>query len=177
MRIAFDYGMGPRLPGIRPPRPGEETTTEQVLVIRREKAAEAESRPASSTKTGLPIPGTDYELRASDEAGRRDAEVRAHEKSHLLNLGGAAASGVMLETRRGPDGESYAVGGAIKADLSPVPGDPRASLHKAQRVIRAALAPGNPSSADMRVAADAYRMAREARDEMRAEFRETEWFA
>lgn len=174
MRIAFDYGLGPRLPGIRPPRPGEETRSEQVLVFRREKAAaESSTAPGSSSEAGLPIPGTDYVLRASDEAGVRDAEVRAHEKAHLLNLGGAAASGVMLQTRRGPDGESYAVGGAIKADLSPVPGDPRASLNKAQRVIRAALAPGNPSSADMRVAADAYRMAREAREEIR----EAEWFA
>lgn len=175
MRIAFDYGMGPRLPGIRPPRPGEDTKTEQVLVIRREKTAGTESMSASASPSdkGVPIPGTDYELRASDEAGLRDAEVRAHEKAHLLNLGGAAASGVMLETRRGPDGESYAVGGAIKADLSPVPGDPRASLDKAQRVIRAALAPGNPSAADMRVAADAYRMAREAREELQV----SEWFA
>jgi hypothetical protein len=118
---------------------------------------------------GIPIPGTPYELTTSEDAKARDREVRGHEQAHLLALGPYAASGVTLSTRRGPDGERYAVGGSIRADLSEVPGDPRATLRKANAVRRAAFAPGSPSSADMRVAADAYRLAREAREELEAQ--------
>ena len=49
-------------------------------------------------------------------------------------------------------------------DMAPVPGSPRATLDKAQAVLRAAFAPGNPSVADMRVAAEAYRMVRDAKE-------------
>jgi hypothetical protein len=54
-----------------------------------------------------------------------------------------------------------------------VPGDPQATLDKAQQVIRAAYAPGNPSAADMRVAADAYRMAQDAKRDLK----EQQWYA
>ncbi len=118
---------------------------------------------------GIPIPGTPYELTTSEDAKARDRAVRGHEQAHLLALGPYAASGVTLSTRLGPDGERYAVGGSIRADLSEVPGDPRATLRKANAVRRAAFAPGSPSSADMRVAADAYRLARDAREELEAQ--------
>ncbi|MFO8063062.1 MAG: putative metalloprotease CJM1_0395 family protein [Spirochaetota bacterium] len=113
---------------------------------------------------GIAVPGTDYRLETSEAARERDREVRLHEQAHLRSLGRYAASGVRYTTRTGPDGESYAVGGSIKADLSEVPGDPRATLQKAQAVQRAALAPGSPSGADMKVAAEAYRLARDARE-------------
>jgi SprA family protein len=159
--------MGPVIPGRRPLPGSEETRTEQVLIMRH--AAESTEPPTPGLvkdAEGIPIPGTDYLLKSSDEAATRDREVRAHEKAHLMSLGGAAASGIRLTTQRGPDGEAYAVGGGIKADLSPVPGNPRATLDKARAVLRAAAAPGNPSAADMRVAADAYRMARDAREKV-----------
>jgi hypothetical protein len=95
--------------------------------------------------------------------------VRQHEQAHLLALGPYAASGVSYSTARAPDGRSYAMGGSIAADLSEVPGDPRATLRKANAVRRAALAVGSPSSADMRVAAKAYRLARDAREQLEAE--------
>jgi len=124
---------------------------------------------AGAGKEGIPIPGTPYELTTSEDAKARDRAVRGHEEAHLLALGPYAASGITLSTRLGPDGERYAVGGSIKADLSEVPGDPRATLRKANAVRRAAFAPGSPSSADMRVAADAYRLARDAREELEAQ--------
>ena len=124
---------------------------------------------AGAGNEGIPIPGTPYELTTSEDAKARDRAVRGHEEAHLLALGPYAASGVTLSTRLGPDGERYAVGGSIKADLSEVPGDPRATLRKANAVRRAAFAPGSPSSADMRVAADAYRLARDAREELEAQ--------
>ncbi|NBF39581.1 MAG: hypothetical protein GVY14_04140 [Spirochaetes bacterium] len=125
--------------------------------------------PGAGGAEGIPIPGTPYELTTSEDAKARDRAVRGHEQAHLLSLGPYAASGVTLSTRLGPDGERYAVGGSIRADLSEVPGDPRATLRKANAVRRAAFAPGSPSSADMRVAADAYRLAREAREELEAQ--------
>jgi hypothetical protein len=193
MRIAYDYGLGPRIPGMHPARPGEDTEKQQVLVLRLEdgretgggdeRSAKAGGPPAASAEgdfpkigaasDGLVVPGTDYEVVVSAEAKLRDAEVRAHERSHLLTLGPAAESGIVLQKQTGPDGRRYAVGGSVKADLSPVPGDPKATLAKARQVIRAAYAPGSPSAADMRVAADAYRLARQAKGELDG----SEWYA
>jgi hypothetical protein len=116
---------------------------------------------------GIRIPGTELVMASSEDANYRDAEVRGHEKAHLLALGANAASGINLITRRGPDGETLAVGGSIKVDTSPVPGDPEATISKARSIIHAATAPGNPSAADMRVAAQAYRMAASATKEIR----------
>ena len=172
MRIAFDFGLGPQVPGRRPVQPGEDTKLTQVMVMHRERSAENQTESAvvsGSQPEGIRIPGTDYILTSSSSAEDRDREVRAHEQSHLLNLGGAAASGIIYSFRRGVDGDSYASGGKIKADLSPVAGNPRATLSKAQLVIRAALAPASPSAADMRTAVQAYRLARDARKEMRSE--------
>jgi len=165
MRIAYDYGISPVIPGPRPHPGSEDTRTEPVLVIRRAPETEETPNPGrTKSAEGIQIPGTDYLMKSSDDAVLRDREVRAHEKAHLMNLGAAAASGIQLTTRRGPDGEVYAVGGGIKVDMSPVPGSPRATLDKAQAVLRAAFAPGNPSAADMRVAAEAYRMVRDAKE-------------
>jgi hypothetical protein len=59
------------------------------------------------------------------------------------------------------------VGGHVSVDLEPVPGNPEATLRKARALQRAAFAPGQPSSADMRVAAEAYRLEQEAQQEIR----------
>lgn len=170
MRIVNDYGMGSVIPGHHPFPSSKETRKEQVLVVRHTAESETKSSgPRAEGKEGIQIPGTDYLLKTSDNAAIRDREVRAHEKAHLMSLGGAAASPVQLTTRRGPDGQTYAVGGSIKVDLSIVPGDPRATLDKAQAVLRAAAAPGNPSAADKHVAADAYRLVREAKENILGE--------
>lgn len=132
-------------------------------------AAAGGSGATAAAADGIPIPGTPYALVTSDRAAQRDAQVRQHERSHLLALGPYAASNISYSTVTGPDGRSYAVGGSIKADLSEVPGDPRATLRKANAVRRAALAANSPSSADLRVAARAYRLAREAQEQIEAE--------
>lgn len=165
MRIAYDYGISPVIPGPRPHPGSQQTRTEPILVIRR--APETQVTPSlerTKRAEGIQIPGTDYLLKSSDDAAIRDRDVRAHERAHLMNLGGAAASGIQLTTSRGPDGTNYAVGGSIKVDMNPVPGSPRATLNKAQAVLRAAFAPGNPSAADMRVAAEAYRIVRDVKE-------------
>ena len=176
MRIVYDYGLGINLPGLRPASGMDTAEKTDVLIIRiGEKARTSEGAFTRTIRTrtdrdeGIPIPGTDYVLTISEEAIARDSEVRRHEQAHLAVLGGTAKSGISLITKRGADGNAYAVGGSIKVDLASVPGDPRATLKKAKTVIRAALAPGSPSSADLRTAAEAYRLARHAKEELLGE--------
>lgn len=185
MRVVYDYGFQ-RL-GPPPPRPdiaGQNaeqaeaaTTRRQPVVIvhigpeaqRQARALEGGPVATSEGREVAGLGGLRLVERTSDEAKARDAAVRAHEAAHQHALGPYAAGGIHLQTVRGADGESLAVGGSIRADLSEVPGDPRATLRKANAVRRAALAVSSPSSADLRVAAQAYRMARDARQELRAD--------
>jgi hypothetical protein len=95
----------------------------------------------------------------------RDREVRAHEQAHA-SIGGAHAGAPTYTFKRGPDGKSYAVGGEVSIDTSPVPGDPEATLRKMELVQRAALAPAEPSAQDLRVAAEAAAQATQARGEL-----------
>jgi hypothetical protein len=89
----------------------------------------------------------------------RDREVRSHEQAHV------AASG-------GPDGRLYATGGEVNIDVSAVANDPRATIDKAQKIRRAALAPTNPSQQDKAVAARASAMAMQAKIEIQRAARE-----
>jgi hypothetical protein len=97
----------------------------------------------------------------------RDREVRMHEQAHLAAGGKYAQGGADFRFQRGPDGQLYAVGGEVQLDASKVPGDPEATLEKAETLARAALAPAEPSAQDLRVAAQARTMAAEARAELR----------
>lgn len=113
-------------------------------------------------------------LRDSAEAAQRrrlrwiDARVRAHEATHLAAAGVYATGGASYSYMIGPDGQRYAVGGSVGVDVSPVPGNPRETIRKMRAIRRAALAPGQPSSADMRVAAKAYRLEQEAQEKIDA---------
>lgn len=95
----------------------------------------------------------------------RDREVRQHEMAHQA-AGGGHTGAASYTFERGPDGRLYAVGGEVSVDTSAVGGDPRATLEKAEAIIRAALAPAEPSPQDYRVAAKARAMAAEARAEL-----------
>ena len=96
----------------------------------------------------------------------RDAEVRAHEQAHMAAGGRYITSGASYEYQRGPDGQDYAIGGEVGIDTSPVSGDPAATIAKARTLIRAALAPAEPSSQDQRVAAAAKSMESAALQEL-----------
>lgn len=95
-----------------------------------------------------------------------DAEVRAHEHKHLAALGKGV---IVYDTVVGPDGSSYAVGGGVDVDLEPVPGDPEATIRKAKSAIQAAYAVGEPSGADLRVAAEAYQLEAAAQKDLERE--------
>lgn len=106
--------------------------------------------------------------RLVEQLARRDREVRQHEMAHQA-VGGRYTGAVSYVFERGPDGQLYAVGGEVSIDTSPVPGDARATLEKAETVVRAAMAPADPSPQDARVAADARAMAAAARVELARE--------
>ncbi len=99
------------------------------------------------------------------ELQKEDRKTRAHEQAHLGAAGGLARGGASFSFTKGPDGRLYAVGGEVSIDTSPVPGDPDATIRKADTIRRAALAPSEPSSQDKAVAAQAAKMANEARAE------------
>lgn len=100
------------------------------------------------------------------ELAARDREVRAHEQAHAA-VAGQYAGSPTYSFVRGPDGVSYAVGGEVSIDTSPIPGDPEATIRKAQQLRRAANAPADPSSQDGSVAALAAQMEQQARAELR----------
>lgn len=95
-----------------------------------------------------------------------DREVRAHELAHVSVGGRYVTSGANFQYERGPDGRLYAVSGEVSISTSAIPGDPQATLQKAQTILRAALAPSNPSAQDRRVATQAMSLIQQARVEM-----------
>jgi hypothetical protein len=108
---------------------------------------------------------TKEEKREVDSLKERDREVRAHEQAHVSAGGQHVRGGAQFETETGPDGRSYATGGEVSIDASPVPNDPLATIQKAQAIRKAALAPAEPSGQDRQVAAEASQMEAEARAE------------
>jgi SprA-related family len=111
------------------------------------------------------------EQKVIEQLSARDREVRAHEQAHAA-VGGQYASSPTYTYQRGPDGVSYAVGGEVKIDTSPIPNDPEATLRKAEQIARAASAPADPSGQDRAVAAQAAKMAQQARIEINQKVRE-----
>jgi hypothetical protein len=138
----------------------------------RRTSLDSESKSDLKTNEKSPLSGQSLEpeqQRELQELKKRDREVRAHELAHVSAGGRYVRSGAQLQYEKGPDGRLYAVGGEVSIDTSAIPGDPRATLLKAQVVIRAALAPASPSSQDRRVAAEATQMAQQARLELSLE--------
>lgn len=111
------------------------------------------------------------EQRIIDGLASRDREVRLHEQAHA-SVGGAYAGAPSYSFKRGPDGKSYVVGGEVSIDASPIANDPAATLRKMEVVLRAALAPAEPSAQDLRVAAQAQAQAALARAELAEQRRE-----
>ena len=119
---------------------------------------------------------SEAEQKQVDELKQRDREVRAHEQAHKT-VGGPYAGEIQFETQTGPDGREYAIGGEVAIDASPISGNPEATIRKMDIVIRAALAPAEPSPQDRAVAAQAQAQRTEAQAELNnksAESNETE---
>ncbi len=125
----------------------------------------AKAYPPPDPKLAIAANLTEEQRQEVEQLRKRDTEVRAHERAHK-SAGGDLAGAVSFTYKQGPDGQQYAVGGEVSIDVSPVRGDPQATIAKMQRVRRAALAPANPSGQDRAVAAEAARIEREARAEL-----------
>jgi hypothetical protein len=95
-----------------------------------------------------------------------NSTVRSHEQIHMAALGQYAGSIPAYNFITGPDGKSYAGGGSIKVDMSPVPGNPEATLSKANTILYASMATGNPSDADKSTAEKAFTLALQAKKEI-----------
>jgi len=108
---------------------------------------------------------TEQDLQIVEELKSRDREVRAHEQAHK-SIGGQYAGAISLSYQSGPDGQRYAVGGEVPIDVSPIPGDPQATIVKMTIVKAAATAPAQPSTQDIMVAAEAGRIQMEAQTEL-----------
>ncbi len=113
---------------------------------------------------------TEEEKRKVEELEKRDQEVRAHEQAHVMAGGNLVRGGASYSYKTGPDGKRYIVDGEVSIDVSPVEGDPEATIQKAEQIRRAALAPADPSGQDRRVAAAAANMAAQARQEIANEY-------
>lgn len=105
------------------------------------------------------------EALAIKELKDRDTEVRTHEQAHK-SAGGQYAGAPAFDMTKGPDGENYATGGHVNIDVSPIADDPQATINKMSQIKSAALAPAEPSSQDLKVAAKADSVAAAARSEL-----------
>lgn len=98
------------------------------------------------------------------ELQNTEREVIAHEAAHQAAAG--RFGGPVSYTRTtGPDGKSYITGGQVPIRF--VPGNtPEETLRNMEQIQKAALAPGDPSGQDIRVAARAAAAAAEARQDI-----------
>ena len=101
------------------------------------------------------------------QLSQTDRQVRAHEQAHLSVGGDLVRGGASFSYQTGPDQQRYAVAGEVSIDVSPA-GTPQETVPKAEHIRAAALAPADPSAQDQSVAAQAERMAGEARMEIAA---------
>ena len=110
------------------------------------------------------------EQRQIESLKERDQEVRTHEQAHAT-IGGQYAGSPQYDFQRGPDGQRYAIDGEVSIDVS-TENTPQQTIRKMQQVRAAALAPAEPSPQDLQVAAEASRIAFEARSKLAEERKE-----
>ena len=134
----------------------QQNSVQQNSSARPAQAAQA-TQHTSATQRGTGTVGqnqlTQAERERVQELQQRDREVRQHERAHQA-AGGSVTGSAQYTYTQGPDGRRYAIAGEVSIDTS-TEYDPRETIAKMQTVIRAALAPAEPSSQDRQVAAQA----------------------
>ncbi len=110
---------------------------------------------------------TEEEQQRVQELKKIDRKVRAHERAHRA-AGGSLTGAAQFTYVRGPDGQQYAVSGEVSIDVSRE-SSAAATAAKMEAVIRAALAPADPSAQDLAVAAQARQILNEVSQEAREE--------
>ncbi|MET1077136.1 MAG: putative metalloprotease CJM1_0395 family protein [Pseudomonas sp.] len=152
----------PATPAQAQDAPGQASAREEA-----DREGAPQARPA-----GAQTAEQQRELQEIQNLSSRDREVRLHEQAHAA-VGGGYTGSPTYSFKRGPDGKSYAVDGEVSVDASPVANDPAATLRKMAVVLRAALAPAEPSGQDRQVAAQAQAQASQARVDLAEEQRAT----
>nr|MBF0221138.1 hypothetical protein [Desulfobulbaceae bacterium] len=132
----------------KPVSPADGKKSTEISSSDQEKLAPNE--PTKPTGEAL----TQSEKAILESLKKADQAVRVHEMAHLAAAGGLAKGGATFKMQKGPDGQSYAVGGEVQIDMSK--GEtPEITVQKMRTVRRAALAPADPSPQDQKVAAQA----------------------
>ena len=154
-----------------PPTPSasEQTDTNELIPESQERINEEQNNQSNNNAQENSQEKAEQERVAALK--RRDQEVRNHEAAHA-RTGGQYAGTPEFTYVKGPDNILYAVEGEVPIDISEVPNDPEATVAKMEQVVRAALAPANPSAQDQRVASKASVIASEARAEIEKSKRE-----
>lgn len=153
--------------------PQEKENSPEQPVAEQEDKAEKNSAQDDNQKS----PQAEFaEQQEINQLSQRDREVRSHELAHAA-VGGPHTGSPNYEFTVGPDGKKYATSGEVSVDLSPVSGDPQATITKLQKVHAAALAPADPSVQDTKVAAQAARLILQAQSELLAQKLEKTEFA
>jgi len=124
-------------------------------------AAEGGTGKASDTAKPGDQTGPDGKKLSEDQKAeiqklqQTDREVRQHEAAHA-SAGGGLAGAPSFEYETGPDGRQYAIGGEVPIKVPSVSrGNPQGTISQLEQVVRAALAPADPSGQDRAVAAQA----------------------
>ncbi|MDQ7983368.1 putative metalloprotease CJM1_0395 family protein [Pseudomonas sp. G34] len=146
---------------------GSETDSANAATSQEEQDKQPEA--SAPTKPGEPRTAQEEQKLqlVVAELANRDREVRTHEQAHAA-VGGVHAGAPTYTYTQGPDGKRYASGGEVSIDVGAVANDPQATLTKMQIVIRAALAPAEPSAQDRSVASQAQAQMAVARAELAA---------
>lgn len=96
----------------------------------------------------------------------REAKVIAHESAHK-SAGGAVTGAVTYQYTTGPDGKRYITGGEVSISIQGG-STPEQTISNMEQVIRAALAPADPSPQDRAVASQAAAVEQQAKQEQTA---------
>ena len=144
------------LSGVKPDEKASANPTGQSADGSKTKAVPGESpKPESgekTTKDGKSLEDPQVQQQIS-KLKANEEKVKAHEAAHKA-VGGNLASNATYSYTQGPDGRSYITGGEVQIDMSSGK-TPEETISRMQQVIRAALAPADPSGQDRAVASQA----------------------
>lgn len=144
--------------------PGSDNTATQSSSQQDSTSANTSGLPAEQ-RVSASQRSSDVDQRVLNELAARDREVRNHERAHQA-AGGNLTGSASYVYQQGPDGQRYAIGGEVSIQAPVRTGDPQDDLANAQTILRAALAPAEPSTQDLRVAASARSLVASAQAEL-----------
>lgn len=140
----------------------EEASQNQQAAAEQAKQQQSQAQQAQEQAKQAQEKAQAQQQQQVDSLKARDSEVKAHEHAHAT-VGGQYAQSPSFKYEKGADGQRYATDGEVQIDVSAVGGDPLATINKMKQVYAAAMAPVDPSSADIRVAAEALQKMNEAK--------------